>query len=58
MISQINHRPKKSSSFAIHRDNKENKENCNVNIQQLGALQVPSKAHKIRASLGPFVPEV
>lgn len=58
MISHINHRAKKSSSFAVQRDNKENKENCNLNIQQPPALQVPAKLNKIRASLGPLAPGV
>lgn len=58
MLSHINQRPKKSSSFAIQRENKENKENCNVNVQQPTGLQMHGKVNKIRASLGPLLPGV
>ena len=59
MISNINGRPKKATSFGPHRDNKENKENLSMNVQHLGRLQpLPNKINKIRASLGPLAPHM
>lgn len=58
MLSHLNQRPKKSNSFALPRENKENKENCNVNVQPPTGLQMHCKVNKIRASLGPLAPGV
>lgn len=56
MISHNNVRAKKSCSLVMHKDSKENKENCSINIQQQSFAQMHGKVNKIRASLGPLVP--